>query len=410
MNDTTKTLSNDFSGMTEATIFSLNITMNGTDDESGGAEVMSDRVAGLRLANQILLTIISLSMMVGMGCAITFKELWCHTRRPWGVLIGIFCQYGILPLVSFALAHLLSLNPAYAIGMLVVACSPGGLASNLLTYWIEGDVSLSICMTTVSTFVAFGMMPLCLFIYSRSWANQDGVPSIPYMDIIIALVSIILPVVVGVFIRHKWEKKAGLVSRIGGILGLVGIVISLIIQGMMSTAPYRSPWQLWSAAFFMPIIGYSFSYLFAKICKLPVRQRRTIGIETGMQNVAVALTVMALSFRDAGPMVKVFPSIYTLVQSLFVLVTVPIAVLHKRVLSKYKIKISLVPREPKPSKEKINDKEAVDEEEPDNLKMESGSISISRGDMKGNYKIASSLDEFVIEDLKASKDLSESHV
>ncbi|XP_078000318.1 ileal sodium/bile acid cotransporter-like [Glandiceps talaboti] len=403
---------------TLAANISMNVTLNDSDADPMWMYV-SPRVAKLRLANQITLTIIMFSMMVGMGCAITLKEVKNNLRRPWGLLIGAFCQYGILPLLSFTLAHMLRLHPAYAIGMLVVSCSPGGMASNMLTYWVQGDVSLSICMTTSSTFLAFGMMPLCLFLYSRSWVQHEGIPAIPYMDIIIALVCILLPVVVGMLIRYRWEKKAGIVSRVGGILGMIGIIISLTLQGLVTTAPYRAPWRLWAAAFMLPLAGYGLSYLFARLCKMDTRRCRTVGIETGMQNVAVALTVMALSFRDAGPMVKVFPAVYTLVQSLFVLVMVPLAVFYRRIWSNYRLEIRLVRREtPEEKKKRVEaaadvslEEEDADDDAATKQPMMNGTKTISNGDIKSNCKLDQSKEENDPENyMSNASDLSESRV
>ncbi|XP_070582200.1 ileal sodium/bile acid cotransporter-like [Ptychodera flava] len=370
-------------GELAATNISLNGTVNDTMAAAGGAMV-PEKIAKLKLANQITLTIICTSMMIGMGCAITLNDIRTILRRPWGVLIGVFCQYGILPLAAFTLAHILKLHPAHAIGMLVVSCSPGGVASNLLTYYLEGDITLSICMTTCSTFLAFGLMPLCLFIYSRQWVDHSGVPAIPYVDIIVALVTILPPVMIGMFIRRKWEKRAGIISRIGGVIGMLGIVLSMIIQSLISTAPFKASIQLWFAACVMPFLGYGLSYLFAFICKMDKRQRRTVGIETGMQNVAVALTVMAMSFKDAGPMVNMFPAIYAMAQSAFTVIVVPLAVSYQRVWSKYKLQIKLVPRDHCAEEKKM--------EAPEETKLKNGGVTQTIGDPNTAYRLISRKD------------------
>lgn len=94
-----------------------------------------------KVLDVILITII-LFIMLAMGSTITLAEVWKHIKRPISIIIGMISQFVILPLCGFGLSHAVRLEPSAAVGMLVLACSPGGTMSNLFTYWIDGDVSL----------------------------------------------------------------------------------------------------------------------------------------------------------------------------------------------------------------------------------------------------------------------------
>lgn len=85
---------------------------------------------------------ILLCIMISVGCNISLERILGHLKRPWGILIGITCQFLLLPLVAFGSAHALFLDPYLAIGLLLIASCPGGPMSNLYSLWFDGDVSL----------------------------------------------------------------------------------------------------------------------------------------------------------------------------------------------------------------------------------------------------------------------------
>nr|KAG5707883.1 hypothetical protein BaRGS_031614 [Batillaria attramentaria] len=116
--------------------------------------------------------------MFGVGCHIDLADLWAHLRRPFGIVIGILAQFGLLPLAAYGTGHALQLPPLQALGMLVMSCCPGGSTSNLFTYWVDGDVSLSVSMTTVNTALSAGMLPFNLWLYGRQWSGTKA--AIPY--------------------------------------------------------------------------------------------------------------------------------------------------------------------------------------------------------------------------------------
>ncbi|XP_077988519.1 sodium-dependent organic anion transporter-like [Glandiceps talaboti] len=250
--------------------------------------------------------------MLGMGCTTTIKAVWSYLRRPVGIAIGACCQFILMPLIGFTLAHALRLNANLAIGTLIVACCPGGTLSNLFCYYSDGDITLSICMTTCSTVLAIGMMPLSLFIYSRSWTTQSAV--IPYTDIVIALVTILVPAGIGIAIRWKSEKVANITQKVCSTLSMVGILSSVIIQVVTNVDIFLGGVGQWIIAIIYPILAFVVGYGVSSIplFRLKQPQRRTVGFETGCQNVALALTIINLSFPKGPAMLQmmVIPSLF----------------------------------------------------------------------------------------------------
>ncbi|XP_071481163.1 ileal sodium/bile acid cotransporter-like [Diadema antillarum] len=281
---------------------------NGTVNETDVGP--TSHIAAMKLAHKIVLTSILLFIMLAMGCTITLKDIKDVLRVPTSVLIGMLCQFILLPLTGFCLALALSLPAHYAIGVLVISCCPGGTVSNLFTFWTNGDVCLSICMTTVSTVVAIGMMPFNLFIYSRVWTNDRAI--IPFVSIFTSLVCILIPVAIGMLIRWKRKEWTSLIARVGSILGLLGILTSIILTALINPSTYRVGWRVWICLVLLPSLGATVGYALALLLRRSTVQSRTIAFETGLQNVSLAITLILLTFKDTPHLytLLIYPSLY----------------------------------------------------------------------------------------------------
>ncbi|MEE6470737.1 hypothetical protein FKM82_009053, partial [Ascaphus truei] len=129
-----------------------------------------------------VITILLALVMFSMGCTVELQKFLGHIRRPWGIIVGFLCQFGIMPLAGFVLSIGFNIHPIQAVVVLIMGCCPGGTGSNILAYWVDGDMDLSLTMTTCSTLFALGMMPLCLFVYTKKWVDSNAIV-IPYDSI-----------------------------------------------------------------------------------------------------------------------------------------------------------------------------------------------------------------------------------
>ncbi|XP_071498380.1 ileal sodium/bile acid cotransporter-like [Diadema antillarum] len=267
----------------------------------------------LKRATQVINILILTFLMVSMGATIDVKSFKETFRRPVAFFIGMTSQFVLMPLIAFCLGLALKLEAAGAISLLVLACCPGGTLSNLFTYWTDGDVCLSVCMTTVSTAVATGMMPLNLFIYTRVWTDDKAV--IPYITIVTTLISILIPVAFGVFLR--WWKKEWMkwVTRMGIAAAFACIVSVFVINSLLNPRLFHeATWELWICAAFLPLLGYAIGYGLAVVLRQPHDKCRTIAFETGSQNVSLALTLTVLTFAESHLFLDMlfYPSLYAL--------------------------------------------------------------------------------------------------
>ena len=96
----------------------------------------------LGLVMSTVLTIMLAMVMFSMGCTVDIMKLWGHIKRPWGIIIGFLCQFGIMPFTAFALALVFDVLPVQAVVIIIMGCCPGGTGSNIICYWLDGDMDL----------------------------------------------------------------------------------------------------------------------------------------------------------------------------------------------------------------------------------------------------------------------------
>ncbi|EMP29782.1 Ileal sodium/bile acid cotransporter [Chelonia mydas] len=232
-----------------------------------------------------------------------------------------------MPLTGFVLSLVFNVLPVQAIAVLIMGCCPGGTSSNILAYWLDGDMDLSISMTTCSTLLALGMMPLCLFVYTKIWTETESIV-IPYDSIGISLVALVIPVSFGIFVNHKWPQKAKIILKAGSITGLILILIIAVVGGILYKGSWAISPQLWIVGTIFPAAGYSLGFILARIAGQSWHRCRTVALETGMQNTQLCTTIVQLSFNpEQLALMFTFPLIYSIFQIVFALMFVGDAIL-----------------------------------------------------------------------------------
>ncbi|KAM3861021.1 hepatic sodium/bile acid cotransporter [Diretmus argenteus] len=261
------------------------------------------------------MVIILFITMVSLGCTMEVEKIKVHIVKPKGVAIAVVAQYGVMPLTAFSLAKVFQLAPMEAVTVLICGCSPGGNLSNLLTLALQGDMNLSIVMTSCSTVLALGMMPLLLYLYCQGFSNlQDA---IPYKDIILALVMVLIPCGIGILINHYRPQYSKIISKVGLSIMMIaavviGVMASITVGGAILTM-LSGPFMAIGAL--MPLIGYIFGYSLSFIFRLSGREGRTTAMETGCQNVQLCSTILKVAFPQEviGPLF-LFPMVYVAFQ------------------------------------------------------------------------------------------------
>ncbi|NBV00857.1 MAG: transporter [Burkholderiaceae bacterium] len=260
-----------------------------------------------------LLGMMMMVIMLGMGASLTWRDFLIAFRKPKGVIVGLVCQYGIMPFLGFALAMILDLPPAVAVGLILMGCMPGGTTSNIFTYFSKGVLALSIMMTSVSTLVALIMVPATLAFYS-GLAGFSGDYTIPAANVAQVLVVLLVPTIIGMVLRKLNPNIGATLELIGGIFG-IGVILFLIVtwiprnyQLLLDTSA-----SIYAGAIGLGVIGMVLGYYLARVLKQDNNRSRTIALETGIQNGPLAVLIVTLSITGPNQQdVLLIPVLYSL--------------------------------------------------------------------------------------------------
>ncbi|GCB61084.1 hypothetical protein scyTo_0004045 [Scyliorhinus torazame] len=296
--------------------------------------------------NETLLNIVSvplfaalLLIMISMGCTVDLKKLWAHFKRPVALAVGMVCQFGLMPLVAFTLAISFALEPASAIAVLIMGSCPGGSISNVMSYWTDGDMDLSVSMTVCSTILAIGFMPLSLYIYSTTWTQESNNSSIathasnitvPYKVIGMSLIGLIIPISFGICVARKWPKQSKFIVKIGTVAGASILIVIAVVTSLLYKGSWNAGLPLLIIGIINPLIGYTIGFILAGLVQQSWTICRTIALETGVQNGHLCSTILMLSFKDQLSSMFAYPFIYICFQIFHGLMFVTAYQIYKR--------------------------------------------------------------------------------
>ncbi len=263
-----------------------------------------------------LLGVMMMIIMLGMGASLTFKDFAIALRKPQGVIIGLVTTYVLTPIIGVALAYALKLPPPYAVGLILMACLPGGTTSNIFNYFSKGVLSLSILMTIVSTLFAVVMVPAVLHLATSGISGEWRIPPENVAQVLFVL---LVPTVIGMLLR-LWNANVGaLIEMLGGLLGIV-VILFLIVSWVPRNYQLlaSTPWPVYVGAIGLGLVGFLVGYGFARLVRQDTRRARTIALETGIQNGPLGVLIVLLTFQGVQQQeVLLIPVLY----SLFIVIT-----------------------------------------------------------------------------------------
>jgi BASS family bile acid:Na+ symporter len=265
-----------------------------------------------------LLGLMMMFIMLGMGASLTYRDFLIAFRKPKGVLVGLLCQYGIMPFLAFSLALILGFSPALAMGILLMGCMPGGTTSNIFAYFSKGVLALSIMMTSISSLVALVAVPLLLESYS-GLLGITGDFKIPASNVAAVLVVLLVPTVIGMVLRKVNPNVGASIELIGSMLGIF-VILFLVVTWIPRNYQLLGDTALsvYLAVIGLGLIGMLLGYGLSRLLKQDTSRSRTIALETGIQNGPLGVLIVTLTFSgDMQQQVLLVPVLY----SLFIVLT-----------------------------------------------------------------------------------------
>ncbi|WP_347506689.1 bile acid:sodium symporter family protein [Pseudomonas anguilliseptica] len=238
-------------------------------------------------------------IMLGLGLSLTLADFARVVKFPKPVLIGLACQLLLLPLVCFFLAKAFGLAPALAVGLMLLAASPGGTTANLYSHLAHGDVALNITLTAVNSVIAVLTMPLIVNLSLAYFMEGDQVLPLQFTKVVQVFVIVLGPVAIGIWIRSRFPGFAARMEKPVKIISALFllIIILAVVKDWQTFVDYAP--LVGGAALAFNLISLAVGYWVPRLCKLSQRQSIAIGMEIGIHNgtlaIALALSPMLLN-------------------------------------------------------------------------------------------------------------------
>lgn len=225
----------------------------------------------------------------GVGCTMSLDDFRNLRKMPWTILIGTGCQYTIMPLVGFTIAGLFNFPPEIAAGIILVGCSPSGMASNVMTLIARGNLALSVSITTVATLLSPLLTPLLMQLLGGTYIELSFWKM--FFDIIKIL---IVPIGLGLTFHYVFRKWAAQFKRIMPLFSMAGIAFIIVVITAAGRDSLLSVGFLLILAMFLHMTaGFGLGYAVSRMLRLSEADARTIAIEVGMQNGGLASGIAA---------------------------------------------------------------------------------------------------------------------
>ncbi|PWK29375.1 BASS family bile acid:Na+ symporter [Arcicella aurantiaca] len=223
-------------------------------------------------------------IMFGMGTTMSYDDFLGVVKMPKAVIVGLICQFTIMPFLGFSIAKAFDFPPEIAAGVILVGCSPSGLASNVMSYIAKANVALSITITSFATLLAPILTPLLMKLLGGQFIEID------FWNMTYDISKmIIIPVGVGFLLNKILAGRAEWLQKVLPIISMAGIAIIIVIITAVGQKSLQSVGvTLVLATLLHNIGGFILGYWGARLFKLPEQDCRTVAIEVGLQNSGLA--------------------------------------------------------------------------------------------------------------------------
>ncbi len=272
----------------------------------------------------IVLPILTL-LMFDLGLALKPDDFRLFVHRPQALLAGLIGQIVLLPLIAWAIGTVFHIQPLFFLGIMLIACSPGGSSSNVFSMLAGGDVALSVSLTAFSSVITLLTGPAVM-----DWATQAvGTAAdihLPVGNLLVQnLVLMAVPILIGLFISVKWASTA---QRLHSVLKRLAfpclILLATVFFVQHRETIVREFPALGLCVTVLILLSMGSGVLMSWLMRLSGREQRTIVIEIGMQNAAQAITVASSPFVFNNEVMAIPAIIYALMMNVILLTYVGI--------------------------------------------------------------------------------------
>ena len=244
-------------------------------------------------------------IMLGLGLGLKTDDFKRVITNPKDFTIGIVCQLILLPIVAYILVLILRLPLEIALGLMIISAAPGGVTSNVLTKFANGDVALSVTLTAVGSLISIASVPFIVFTSANLLGQTNFSTEITMTGIALKMALVVtVPVLIVMIIRHFADNfissNISIVNKATGILFLV-VFFAIWIEERENIINYIV--QAGLAVLILNVVMMTLAFYIAKAFATGIPQRKCISLECGLQNGTLAVFVATQVFNDAAYMV-----------------------------------------------------------------------------------------------------------
>ena len=272
----------------------------------------------------IVLPILTL-LMFDLGLTLLPRDFVFIVRKPRAALVGLFGQLIMLPLIAYAIASLFSLPPIFFIGVMLIACCPGGSSSNIFSMLAKGDVALSVSLTALSSIITLVTVPAIMQWVTVYVGASQGI-QLPVVNLLMQNVfTMLVPIVLGILCRKYYSNVAMKMDR---VLSKIAFPALMLLAGIFFVQHYDTITTHFSVlgmcVGLLLLTAVTLSGVGSRCMRLNNKERRTIVIEVGMQNAAQAIAVASSPFVFNDGRIAIPAIIYALLMNVVLLTYVSI--------------------------------------------------------------------------------------
>ena len=253
-------------------------------------------------------------IMLGLGLSLTLDDFKRVVVYPRAVLVGLVCQMLILPVLCFGIAHGTGLPPELAVGLMLLAASPGGATANLFSHLAKGDVALNITLTAVNSVLSLFTMPLIVNFALERFMGQGKVIPLQFDKVVQVFAIVLVPVAVGMAVN---AAKPATAKKLGRPVKLLSAVFLVLVVGA-ADAKERAHLgeyfrQVGLAALAFNLLSMAIGYFVPLLARLPKKQAVAIGMEIGIHNGTLAIAIASSPMLLDNGTMAIPPAIYSLI-------------------------------------------------------------------------------------------------
>lgn len=262
-------------------------------------------------------------LMFDLGLCLKLQDFARVVKAPKAVLLALFGQIVLLPLIALGIGLAFGLTPVFFLGLILIACCPGGSSSNIFSKLAGGDVALSVTLTALSSLITLVTVPLVMAWATEAAGAAVGI-TLPVGNLLKQnLLLMLLPVLVGIAVNHFWPKAAVAIDK---VLSKAAFPALMVLISVFFLQHYRTIFAnmatLGVCVTLLIVLSAGSAAGLSRLFRLGGQQRRTTVIEVGMQNAAQAIAVATSPFIFNNAEMAIPAILYSLMMNVVLLIYV----------------------------------------------------------------------------------------